>query len=67
MIALETIKNYRLEDDETLYGGTSFSNETIGDFIDSIPEDSGVLVNGFVNPDKLNSILRQCGIKQLQV
>lgn len=65
MIALEKIKNYKLEDDGTPDGGTSFAGETVGDFLDSIGEIRGILTDGFVNLDKFNAVLRQCGIKPL--
>ena len=67
MIALEEIKNYKLEDDDTPGGGTSTLGETVGEFLDSIGEIRGVLMDGFVNLDKLNAILRQCGIKPLRI
>ena len=65
IVVLEEIKKHKLEDDDTPYGGTSFAGETVRDFLDSAGEISGVLTDGFVNLDKLNASLKQCGIKPL--
>lgn len=49
-----------LEDDDTETGGTSFSGETVRDFIEETADDSDV---GAIDLDILNDSLKECGIR----
>lgn len=55
---LDKYMNYILEDDDTPTGGTSFSGETVRDFIMTVDRDIRDL-------DTLNVALKECGIKPI--
>lgn len=60
----ENFMYFDLEDDNTCYGGTSFSGETIGDFINEFNSNNNLKIETL---DELNMELVKCGIKPIRV
>ena len=56
----ETYLDVELEDDDTPYGGTSFMGETLWDFLIEI----GAPLNSPM--DKVNNMLKECGIMPIK-
>lgn len=61
-MSLRKYFDIELEDDETECGGTSYSGETVGDFVLEILNDEEDLTI-----EELNAILVDCGIKEIEV
>ena len=55
---LDKIHNIVLEDDDSPYGGTAFTGETVGDFLEDNDE--------FDSIEELNDVLMECGIKPIK-
>ena len=66
--SLEDVMDVELEDDSTPYGGTSFYGETVRDFIEEVEGSSEDTDNPIKvdTIDKLNDLLKQCGIKPIK-
>ena len=58
---IKDVLNVVLQDDDTEYGGVSFSGETVGDFI----SDAGLTQEQPI--EELNSVLKECGIKEIEL
>ena len=58
---IKDVLNVVLQDDDTEYGGVSFSGETVADFI----SDAGLTQEQPI--EELNSVLKECGIKEIEL
>ena len=62
--------DYELEDDNTDFGGIAFLGEKVSDFVDCINGNGGnggkVLLLGD-NIQELNKVLKECGIKEINI
>ena len=56
--------DYVLEDDDSPYGGTAFSGETVIDFLLSIGSEYAGTIS---TVEQLNAELVECGIKPIEV
>lgn len=54
----EPILEIVLEDDDSPYGGVSFYNETLGDFLCDVSD--------CPRAEEINSLLKSCGIKPIE-
>lgn len=61
MVIREPILEMTLEDDNSPYGGVSFYNETLGDFLYDVSAASDC-----PRTEKINSLLKSCGIKPIK-
>lgn len=57
----EPILEIVLEDDDSPYGGVSFYNETLGDFLCDVSD-----VSDCPRAEEINSLLKSCGIKPIE-
>lgn len=58
---IKDVLNVVLQDDDTEYGGAGFSGETVADFI----SDAGLTQEQPI--EELNSVLKECGIKEIEL
>ena len=58
---IKYVLNQKLEDGSSLFGGVSYHGETVADFIN----DEDVSLNENDDISKLNEILVECGIKEI--
>lgn len=57
----EPILEIVLEDDDSPYGGVSFYNETLGDFLCDVSD-----VSDCPRAEEINSLLKSCGIQPIE-